>query len=247
MDKKVSIKIIVILFAAAILTVPSSMLQISHAQSTKALQDVLAIHNRERDAVKNPALTWSNSLASQAQGYADQLSSQGYVCNGSNGNLDVCRTAAPYKYLPHGASNENLAWGSVGYSIDQMVQGPQYSWVSEKSNYNAQTNTCTGVCGHYTAMIWGGTTNVGCGTSSGAQIEILVCRYDPPGNMEGQTPFSQRAAQAVGEEDSTLALPPQEGVGGGDGGDTSGGGDGGDTSGGGDGGDTSGGGDGDGN
>ena len=157
MDKKVSIKIIVILVAAAILTVPSSMLQISHAQSTKALQDVLAIHNRERAAVGNQALTWSNSLASQAQGYADQLSSQGYVCNGSNGNLDVCRTAHHRtSYLPHGANNENLAWGSVGYSIDQMVQGPQYSWVSEKSNYNAQANTCTGkVCGHYTAMIWG--------------------------------------------------------------------------------------------
>ena len=51
--------------------------------------------------------------------------------------------------------------------------------------------------------------------------------------MAGQTPFSQGAAQAVGEEESTFAPPPQEGVGGGDGGDTSGGGDGGDASGGG--------------
>ena len=80
MDKKVSIKIIVILIAAAILTVPSSMLQISHAQSTKALQDVLAIHNRERADVGNPALTWSNSLAAESQAYADQLRSQGYYC-----------------------------------------------------------------------------------------------------------------------------------------------------------------------
>lgn len=249
MNRKVSIKIIVIVVAAAILTVPSSMLQISHAQSTKALQDILAIHNRERAAVGNAALTWSNSLATQAQQYADQLKSQGYVCNAQQ-----CDT------LPHGASNENLGWGSVGFPFAQMVEGSQYAWVSEKPGYNAQTNTCTPVpplvsCGHYTAMIWGGTTNVGCGTSTGAQIEILVCRYDPPGNMAGQTPFSQRAAQAVGEEDSTLAPPPQEGVGDGGGGDTSrggdgddgGGGGGGDTSGGGDGGDDGGGGDGDGN
>jgi Cysteine-rich secretory protein family len=245
MYRKVSIKVIMILVTAAILTVPSSMLQVSHAQSTKALQDVLAIHNRERADVRNQPLTWSNSLADQAQGYADQLKSQGYVCNNSNDNLNVCK---PGSYLPHGANNENLAWGSVGFPIDQLVQGPRYSWVIEKSGYNAQTNTCTPdmvtayTCGHYTAMIWGGTREVGCGTSSGAEIVILVCRYNPPGNMAGQTPFSQGAAQAVGEEDSTLAPPPQEGVGGGGGGDTSGGGGGGDTSGGGGGGDTSGGG-----
>ena len=31
--------------------------------------------------------------------------------------------------------------------------------------------------------------------------------------MAGQTPFSQGAAQAVGEPESTLGPPPQEGVG----------------------------------
>ena len=120
-----------------------------------------------------------------------------------------------------------------------MVQG----WVAEKSNYNAQTNTCeTGkVCGHYTQMIWRSTLELGCGTSSGAEIVILVCRYNPPGNMAGQTPFSQGAAQAVGEPESTLGgPPPQEGVADGGGGDTSGDGGGGDTSGDGGGGDTSG-------
>ena len=40
--------------------------------------------------------------------------------------------------------------------------------------------------------------------------------------MAGQTPFSQGAAQAVGEPESTLGPPPQEGVGDGGGGDTSG-------------------------
>ena len=94
MHRKVSIGIITILVTVAILTVPSSMLQVSHAQST--MQDVLATHNGERanakvaanNMVGNPALTWSNSLVAQAQAYADQLKSQGYVCNGSNGNLE---------------------------------------------------------------------------------------------------------------------------------------------------------------
>jgi|SRR4051812_6631531 len=201
MEKKISIKIIIILFAAAILTVPSSMLQISHAQSTKVLQDILAIHNKERAAVRNQPLTWSESLASEAQAYADHLGSQGYVC---------CS-----QVLPHGSSAENLGWGSPGFPFVKMVEGSQYAWVSEKPGYDAKTNTCTPVpplstCGHYTAMIWGGTTHIGCGTFS-RQIEILVCRYDPPGNWAGQSPI-QGAAQAVGEEQSTLGAPLQEGA-----------------------------------
>ena len=246
MYRKVSIGIITILVTAAILTVPSSMLQVSHAQST--MQGVLATHNGERanakvpanNMVGNPALTWSDSLAAQAQTYADQLKSQGYVCNFSNDNNNVCKKGS--SGLPHGATNENLAWGGAGYTLDQLVD----SWVIEKSGYNAQTNTCTPdmvtayTCGHYTAMIWGSTRELGCGTSSGTEIVILVCRYNPPGNMAGQTPFSQGAAQAVGEPESTLGPPPQDGVGDGGGGDTSGDGGGGDTSGDGGGGDTSG-------
>ena len=84
-------------------------------------------------------------------------------------------------------------------------------------------------------MIWGSTRELGCGTSSGTEIVILVCRYSPPGNINccpPQTPFSQGAAQAVGEPETTLGgPPPQEGVGDGGGGDTSGDGGGGDTSG----------------
>ena len=158
--------------------------------------------------------------------------------------------------IPHSATNTGRTslGARVGYPIDQLVQGPPgtWRWVGEKPGYNAQTNTCTPVpplssCGHYTQIIWGAPAReVGCGTASGTEIVILVCHYNPPGNMAGQTPFSRGPAQAVGEEDISFP-PPQEGVGGGDGGDTSGGGDGGDTSGGGDGGDTSGGGDGDAN
>ena len=55
MYRKVSIGIITILVTAAILTVPSSMLQVSHAQSNQDMQGVLAIHNGERANAKVPA------------------------------------------------------------------------------------------------------------------------------------------------------------------------------------------------
>src|ERR687895_486843 len=163
MYKKISKEIAMILVMAAFLTVPSSVLQVSHAQSNANLQNtVLNMHNQERSTVEVPPLTWSSSLATEAQRYANQLASQGYICTFEN-----C-----IEELPHGAVNENLAWGSVGYSLAAMVQG----WINEKSSYDGgPVPSGGGPAGHYTAMVWNSTREVGCGSSSGAQIEILVC------------------------------------------------------------------------
>ena len=72
MYKKLSTKIIIILVTAGILTVPSSVLQVSHAQSNADLQNtVLEIVNRERAAVGVPPLVWSDTLAAGTQTWAD--------------------------------------------------------------------------------------------------------------------------------------------------------------------------------
>ena len=65
---------------AAFLTVPLSVVHLSYAQSDQGLKDVLNIHNQERGEVKVPPLTWSDSLAGQAQAYADHLTTLGVVC-----------------------------------------------------------------------------------------------------------------------------------------------------------------------
>ena len=49
--------------AAAILTVPSSVMQLSHAQTNADFQNtILSIHNRERALVGVAPLTWNNDL-----------------------------------------------------------------------------------------------------------------------------------------------------------------------------------------
>ena len=69
-----------------------------------------------------------------------------------------------------GATNENLAWGSVGYPASDLVQ----SWINEKSRYDGNpVPPGGGPAGHETAIVWHSTGEVGCGTSRGAQIEIL--------------------------------------------------------------------------
>ena len=61
MYKKVSLGIIMILATAAILTVPSSVLQVSYAQTDQDMQTVLNVHNRER------ARRWSSAAHVEQQ------------------------------------------------------------------------------------------------------------------------------------------------------------------------------------
>jgi pathogenesis-related protein 1 len=230
MYKKVSLGIILILATAAILTVPSSELQVSYAQTDQDMQTVLNVHNQERAAVGVQPLTWSNNLADGAQTWAQQIATTGNFAH------DPVYTGLSCSGPCYG---ENIAGFNPSNGISAPGEGVSL-WVAEKSSYNGGPVDLY-VNGHYTQMVWEATTEVGCATAppgaGGLHYSILVCRYDPPGNGAG-LPYGGAAppSQAVGEEESTLAPPLQEEVGGGDGGDTSGGGDGGDTSGGGDGG-----------
>ena len=203
---------------------PSSVLQVSHAQSDLA-NTVLAVHNRERAEVGSPPLVWSDSLAADAKGWVEHL---GTLNQGKP--IDTIKDTD----LPHSTGTgqgENIAhraaWGTgpiSPISTDELHQG----WVDEKSYMG----------GHYTQMVWQNSREVGCGThtikgsATGGDLGeavILVCRYSPPGNIEGEVPFGQGAAQAVGEEDA--GFPPadqavgEEGGGGDDGGGGDGGGD----------------------
>jgi len=180
------------LVTAAIVTVPLSMLQVSYAQSNADLQNaVLSIHNRERDLVGVPPITWSNSLAADAQIWANHLTTLGLRCTQS-----ACDRPPHDQGIQAKGQGENLWAGGAGfYSTAQRVQ----SWVNEKSNYAGGPYNPSGpVVGHYTQMVWQNTNEVGCAEAGGEQwtpengkMDFLVCRYSPPGNMIGQMPFGQ--------------------------------------------------------
>ncbi|ONH92075.1 hypothetical protein PRUPE_8G152900 [Prunus persica] len=65
-------------------------------------------------------------------------------------------------------------------------------FVSEKANYNYNSNTCAPnkVCGHYTQVVWRNSARVGCAKvrcNNGGTF--IGCNYDPPGNYVGQKPY----------------------------------------------------------
>ena len=81
---------------------------------------------------------------------------------------------------------ENLFMGTTGYYGPAKVVN---SWGDEIEDYNYDKNSCSGVCGHYTQVVWKTTERVGCAKIECDGMDIWVCNYDPPGNWVGQKPY----------------------------------------------------------
>jgi hypothetical protein len=91
-----------------------------------------------------------------------------------------------FVHRPDSKYGENL-FDVTGASATprQVVEG----WAAEARNYDYQSNQCSGVCGHYTQIVWGATKEVGCAVARGGGREVWVCEYDPPRNWEGKRPY----------------------------------------------------------
>ena len=135
---------------------------------------LLAAHNRERAAFGSPPLAWDDRLASAAAHYADKLARLGRLQH-SPGNLRP-------------GQGENLWIGTSGaYSLEAMVAG----WAAERRHFRpgrfpaiSRTRNWADV-GHFTQIVWPATRVIGCGLGKSARWEVLVCRYSPPGNVDG--------------------------------------------------------------
>ncbi len=131
-------------------------------------------HNTVRDKHCAPPLTWSPKLAAVAQKWADTLRDKGCAFGHSGG--------------PYG---ENLAAGTEG------VLDPEATvkmWYGEIAKYHFPDGGFSMETGHFTQVVWRGTTQVGCGHASCKGNDIWVCNYDPAGNWDGQYPENVRPA-----------------------------------------------------
>jgi len=115
-NKTSSITIVITLLAAAaaLLTVQSPVLQLSHAQTqldATSQNIILDIHNRERAAVGVPPVTWSDSLATGAQAWADYIVSLNLRWDLCGQDSSQCPFHVSAQQNPNG-NGENIAWSS---------------------------------------------------------------------------------------------------------------------------------------
>ena len=151
----------------------------SQATAAEARQ-ILDYHNQKRQEVGSPNLSWSAEIARFAQGRADT----------------IARTKR-FAHLPQGQNpyGENLAQGGSsgggpGYTVGSACDG----WFAEKQQMPAGAPVMSvalfnrGV-GHYTQMVWKGSTGIGAGIAhfqqNGFNMTVVVCCYNPPGNQIG--------------------------------------------------------------
>lgn len=143
-------------------------------------QAILEAHNRVRAEVSPaaspplPPLEWSESLATLARDWASRC---------------------PDGHRPDNDAGENLYWSG---GMDLVPAAAVTSWAREATYYDYSSGLCSRDgraswihCGHYTQVVWRGTRRVGCAARTdcpGDFENVVVCNYDPPGNVNVRDP-----------------------------------------------------------
>lgn len=130
-----------------------------------AMRALLDAHNQRRAEHCAPPLAWSPELAATAQAWADSLRDRGCAFEHSQSNL-----------------GENLAAGTEGTLDGEAVTE---MWYAEVRGFDFRRGGFSMETGHFTQVVWAATERVGCGIAQCNGMDVWVCNYDPPGNLEG--------------------------------------------------------------
>lgn len=140
----------------------------------RVMADVLMAHNQIRAAANVPPMTWNARLAEGAARWAEHLAQSGYMMHSQS------------------KEGENIWMGTSGaFSHALMVR----DWANEGRFYRAgyfPNISSTGDwrdVGHFTQMVWRDTRQLGCAIASRDGWDVLVCRYNSPGNVVGKRPY----------------------------------------------------------
>lgn len=140
------------------------------AQSPSArAQALLAAHNQYRAQHCAPPLRWSERIAADAQRFADELAANGCAFRHSSSDY-----------------GENLMRFSPAGSHDAAYVVE--TWYREIANYDFNRPVFGMDTGHFTQVVWAGSTELGCGVALCDGGETWVCNYSEPGNMRGEFP-----------------------------------------------------------
>ncbi|XP_057614176.1 glioma pathogenesis-related protein 1 [Chionomys nivalis] len=142
------------------------------------IQQCVQIHNQHRSKVNPTArnmlyMSWDPDLARIAKSWAK-------VCRFEHNPRLKSRLHPNFTTVGENISIRSLSIFSVSSAIS--------SWYDEVKYYNFSTRRCTGVCGHYTQVVWADSHKVGCAVQfcpTVGNIEngaLFICNYGPAGN-----------------------------------------------------------------
>lgn len=126
-------------------------------------QRILDEHNTRRKKHCAAPLAWSSEVAAVAQRWAER-----------------CK----FEHSKGSGYGENLAIGTGNLAPERVVS----MWYDEVSKYDFAKPGFAAATGHFTQVVWKGTTHIGCGSAICAGSTLWVCHYDPPGNVIGRFP-----------------------------------------------------------
>ncbi|RJO73520.1 hypothetical protein D5S18_20140 [Nocardia panacis] len=160
---------IAILAAAAV--VAGLLTNTAAARADVLADEVVAEHNRARARYGAEPLAWDAELAADAAAFAQLCE---FDHRGLNGK----------------SQGENLFVGSdPNTGIKQAVS----AWMGEVVKYDFDHPDFSRETGHFTQVVWKSTTRVGAGIADcpagkimSMPTRIVVVRYAPPGNIQGQ-------------------------------------------------------------
>lgn len=170
---------------ATIATVTSNIDVVS-AQSinlTPFRNTALSKHNTYRNIHRSPALSVSNSANITAQAWANRLATTGTFAHSSSSQRK-------------GAGENLYVYYTTASAVapDSLAKSAVDSWYNEVKQYNYANPVFSAATGHFTQVVWKGSTQLGCGAAKGTKTMngrnynafYVVCHYAPAGNVVGQ-------------------------------------------------------------
>ncbi|XP_069022356.1 Golgi-associated plant pathogenesis-related protein 1 [Embiotoca jacksoni] len=140
-------------------------------------QEFLGTHNAYRAKHGAPPLSLSRDLSADAQVWANHLLAKNNLeHSGTNDGENI--------FFMSSSSNKKPTGGKV---VD--------SWYSEIKDYNWSKPGFSGDTGHFTQVVWKGSTELGVGMATRGGKTFVVGRYRPAGNIPNEGYFEKNVLQ----------------------------------------------------
>ncbi|CDJ37363.1 SCP-like domain-containing protein, putative [Eimeria tenella] len=162
------------------------------AQPEDVTDDCVIEHNKKRvGKLKKPLMPMerNSDAVYQALTYAKYVMEHG----------------CPFKHSGADGFGENLYATSGPQAMCSDAVG---AWYNEIKHFNGKYpgGNWTLKSGHFTQVMWSGSTELGCARTVGCGSSILICNYKPPGNWSGEPPFSEEVWNSIMSASSAPAV-----------------------------------------